>query len=163
VYRVDNDCSADSRGIGGYYDLVMAPENNLLPLTPSVDISDEQPRTVDMLTEEGIRMLNALGSETARKILAVLREEPATTSDVADQVGMTVQTVHYHMEQFKDAGLIRVVSTHYSSRGSEMDVHAIDGTPLILVCGDMAQITSAGDSVDSFSDERSQDETVTSG
>jgi DNA-binding transcriptional ArsR family regulator len=130
----------------------MSSESNLLPLTPSVEITDEQPRTVDMLAEDGTRMLDALGSETARTILAVLREEPATTSDIADQIGTTLQNVHYHMDQLKDAGLVRVVSTHYSSRGTEMDVYAIDGAPLILLCGDKDQINSVGGAPDSLPD-----------
>jgi DNA-binding transcriptional ArsR family regulator len=140
----------------------MSSESNLLPLTPSVEITDEQPRIVDMLTEEGTRMLDVLGSETARTILAVLREEPATTSDITDQVGTTLQNVHYHMGQLKDAGLVRVVSTHYSSRGTEMDVYAVDGAPLMLVCGDRGQIAPVGDAADSLPDEQSLAGTVNS-
>jgi len=140
----------------------MSSESNLLPLTPSVEVTDEQARTVDMLGEEGTRMLDALGSDTARSILAVLREEPATTSDVASQVGTTLQNVHYHMEQLQDAGLVRIVSTHYSSRGAEMDVYAVDGAPLMLVCGDREQINSVHDATERLPDDQRQAATVKS-
>jgi DNA-binding transcriptional ArsR family regulator len=123
-------------------------------LTPPVDVTDDQPRTVDMLADEGTRMLDTLQSDTARTILATLREEPATTSSVADQVETTLQNVHYHMEQLEAAGLVRAVSTHYSSRGVEMDVFAVDGAPLMLVCGDDEQITAIDAAADSRRDDQ---------
>lgn len=114
----------------------MSSTNSIFPLTPSVDTEDGDARTVDLLSDDGGRMLDALGSATARTILAALEEEPATTSDVAEAVDSTLQNVHYHVERLADAGLIKVVGTHYSSRGAEMDVYAVDGAPLMLVCGD---------------------------
>lgn len=126
----------------------MSSEGNPLPLTTSVEITDEQPRTVDMLADEGERILDVLGSDTARTILTALREEPATISDIAERVGTTLQNAHYHIERFHDAGLVRVVSTQYSSRGSEMNVYAVDGAPLMLVCMNNEQISPVTTSVD---------------
>lgn len=130
----------------------MSSTNSIFPLTPAVDTEDDQARTVDLFSEDGGRMLDALGSDTARTILATLEDEPATTSDVAETVDSTLQNVHYHVERLADAGLVRVVDTHYSSRGAEMDVYAVDGAPLMLVCGDDEAAATVEEAADSLGD-----------
>lgn len=118
----------------------MSSKRNLLPLTPPVEVSDEQPRRVNMLADEGTQMLDALGSDTARAILTALCEEPATTSEISERIGTSIQNVHHHLGQLQNADLVRVVTTHYSSRGLEMDVYAVKGAPLMLVCGNQEGI-----------------------
>lgn len=130
----------------------MSSTNSIFPLTPAVDTEDDQARSVDLFSEEGGRMLDALGSDTARTILAALAEEPATTSDIAETVDSTLQNVHYHVERLVDAGLVRVVDTHYSSRGAEMDVYAVDGAPLMLVGGEGDTDATVEEAADSLGD-----------
>jgi DNA-binding transcriptional ArsR family regulator len=114
----------------------MASQQSVFPLTATLTDPDQEARTVDLFTEEGGRMLDALGSEMAREILSELAEEPGTTSDVADRIDTSVQNAHYHIERLDEADLVRSVGTYYSSRGSEMTVYAPAHDPLVLVGGD---------------------------
>jgi DNA-binding transcriptional ArsR family regulator len=114
----------------------MSSQSSVFPLTPAVDVPETEARTIDLFTEDGRRMLDALGSETARAIVAALSEEPGTTSELADRVGTSLQNAHYHLDRLEDADLVQVVGTHYSVRGSEMDVYAPAYDPLVLVGGE---------------------------
>jgi DNA-binding transcriptional ArsR family regulator len=114
----------------------MSSQSSVFPLTPSVDAPEPESRTVDLFTEDGRRMLDALGSETARAIVSALAEEPGTTSELADRVGTSLQNAHYHLDRLEDADLVQVAGTHYSTRGSEMDVYAPAYDPLVLVGGE---------------------------
>ncbi|MEF8869559.1 MAG: helix-turn-helix domain-containing protein, partial [Haloarculaceae archaeon] len=70
------------------------------------------------------RTAAALGSRTAQSILAELGGDPATTSEVADRAGTSVQNAGYHLSKLRSAGLVTVVGTRYSEKGAEMDVYA---------------------------------------
>lgn len=108
----------------------------MLPLTPTPDVPDRDARTVDLFTEQGQRVLDALGSEAARTLVAELEEKPDTTSGLAERTDMTLQNVAYHLERLEAVDLVEAVDTHYSSRGREMDVYALVHAPLVLVGGD---------------------------
>jgi DNA-binding transcriptional ArsR family regulator len=68
-------------------------------------------------------------------VLAALYEEPTVASALADRVGTSAQNVHYHLTNLRDADLVEVVDTWYSSKGVEMDVYAPAGDPLVLAAG----------------------------
>jgi DNA-binding transcriptional ArsR family regulator len=114
----------------------MASKQSVFPLTATLEEPEQESKTVDLFTEEGGRMLDALGSDMAREILSALAEEPGTTSALADRIDTSVQNAHYHLERLEEVGLVRSVGTHYSSRGSEMTVYAPSHEPLVLVGGD---------------------------
>lgn len=107
-------------------------QSSVFPLTASMDLDDD-PRTVDLFSEEADRMIDALGSDTARTILGAVSDEPMTKSEIADRIDTSVQNAHYHLNRLHEAGLVRIAGTRYSSRGTEMDVYAVDGSPLVLV------------------------------
>jgi len=120
----------------------MASQNSVFPLTQDVELPDRESRTVALFTDEGSEILDALGSETARAILEALSEETGTTSELAERLDTTIQTIHYHLQRLEDAGLVRVVDTHYSARGCEMDVFAPANDPLVLVDAEEPDIDS---------------------
>lgn len=78
----------------------------------------------------------ALTSETARALLAELYDEPAAASELAERVDTSLQNTHYHIEKLQSADLVDVVETCYSSKGTEMDIYAPTGDPLLLVVGE---------------------------
>jgi len=86
------------------------------------------------LPEAG-EMIAALTADTARALLARTQEEPATASDLADAVGTSLQNTQYHLERLREAGLVEVVDTWYSERGTEMSVYAAANDPLVIVAG----------------------------
>lgn len=95
-----------------------------LPLRPSIDHTPRSVSVIDLAAEESGPIVEALGSTTARSILTALADDPATVTDLADTVGTSVQNVQYHVAKLRDAGLITVVGTWYSSKGKEMRVYA---------------------------------------
>lgn len=96
---------------------------------------DGPPRFVDIDDDEAGEVFAALSSETARSILTALYAEPTTASDLAEQVGTSLQNARYHLDKLQAAGLIEQVDTWYSSRGTEMTVYAPSNEPLVVAAG----------------------------
>jgi DNA-binding transcriptional ArsR family regulator len=110
--------------------------SRLLPFRPSINIGDDRaPRLVDVDDEVADEVFMALSSGTARKILATLYDEPHTTSELADAVDTSVQNASYHLDKLSDAGLVEVVDTWYSERGTEMKVYAPRDESLVVFAG----------------------------
>lgn len=109
---------------------------SVFPIRPQLDVEEQEAKTVRLLSEEGIRIIEALGCDTARNILTEIRKKPAAKSDIAENLNLSLQTVKYHMDRLHEAGVIRVAGTHYSVNGKEMDIYTTDGHPLILVSED---------------------------
>ncbi|WP_436909129.1 ArsR/SmtB family transcription factor [Halosimplex marinum] len=109
--------------------------SHLLPREPPVDGS-AGPEVVAIGDEESGAVFSALSADRARSILSELYREPATQSELADRVDTSLQNVDYHLGNLVDAGLVAVVGQWYSEKGTEMDVYAPDGDPLVLIAGD---------------------------
>lgn len=112
--------------------------SRILPFKSEVEVSRDSPRVISLEGEESEAVFSALASDTARAIYRSLYEDPATASDVAEEIDTSVQNVRYHLEKLEDAGLIDEVDTWYSSRGNEMSVYAAVNEALI-VAGDRHQ------------------------
>lgn len=109
--------------------------SRLLPSLPDPTPDDRDPRIVGVDDEEADELLSALGSETARNVLSTLHEEPATTSEIADEIDTSLQNVQYHLGRLSEAELVDVVGTTYSEKGREMNVYAPTDEPLVLFAG----------------------------
>lgn len=108
---------------------------SLLPSTPDVS-ADGEPRVVGVDSEDADELLAALSSDTARRIVAELHENPAPPSKIADRVDSSLQNVQYHLGRLDDAGVVEVVGTAYSEKGREMDVYAPADQPLVIVAAE---------------------------
>jgi DNA-binding transcriptional ArsR family regulator len=91
---------------------------------------DRDNRTLSI--EEAGPVLDTLSSSTAQSIVVELAEEPATPSEVVDRVGTSIQNVSYHLSQLEEAGLVTVVGTRYSEKGTEMKLYATQFTSLVI-------------------------------
>lgn len=85
---------------------------------------DPERATVSVSLADGDDVLDALASETARRVLLLLGESPRTTSELADEAGLSIQATTYHLDRLHATGLIKVVGTKYSSKARAMDVYA---------------------------------------
>lgn len=94
-----------------------------LPRRPPIDHTPRARAVADLAAEDTPAVLEALGTETARAILQAL-EEPATTSEVAEVVGTSIQNAGYHLDKLREAGLVTEVGTWYSAKGRPMTVYA---------------------------------------
>ena len=99
------------------------------------DPDPDEPRVLDIEGADAERTFDALGSETARDILAAAYDEPRTPPELRDAVGTSLQNVHYHLERLEDADLIEPAGTGYSEKGTEMTVYAPCNEALVLFAG----------------------------
>jgi len=107
----------------------------LLPFKSEPTRSPDEPRVLDLDDEATEEALSALSSDTARKILAALYEEPKTPPEIRDEVGTSLQNVHYHVERLEDAELIQPAGEGYSEKGTEMTIYAPASEALVLFAG----------------------------
>lgn len=112
--------------------------SRLLPYRPPVEPPDGDPTVIGLGDRDADEAFAVLSSTTARSILARLYERPATQSDLADDIGTSLQNVDYHLHNLEDAGLVEVVGEWYSEKGTAMNVYAPSGDPLVLMAGDAA-------------------------
>lgn len=103
-----------------------------LPYRPPVESVDCGTRVVELGTEEMGTLCGVLSSETARALLAAIDEEPQTASDAAERVDTSIQNALYHLRRLREADLVTVVDTWYSSRGTEMKVYDSAQSRLVL-------------------------------
>ncbi len=111
---------------------------SLLPSTPDIT-HDGEPRVVGLGSEEADDLIAALSSETARRVLSELHEQPAPPGELADRVDTSLQNVQYHLGRLEDAGAIEVVGTAYSAKGREMSVYGPADSPLVIFAGEEAR------------------------
>jgi DNA-binding transcriptional ArsR family regulator len=104
---------------------------------------DAEPRVLSLTDDSAGEVLSAFQSATARAILLTLHDEPQTASALADQVETSLQNVQYHLSRMVEAGLVTVVDTWFSSRGTEMSVYAPADDPLVLVVGEDGEAATA--------------------
>lgn len=109
-----------------------------MSLLPSRDpaVPDADPRVIGVDSEDADDVLAALSSDTARKLLAELHDEPAPPGELADRVDTSLQNAQYHLNKLENAGAIEIVDTAYSEKGREMDVYAPANQPLVICAGD---------------------------
>lgn len=115
----------------------------LLPHRPPVDEPERDTRVVTLGSGEAAEVCRLLRTETATAILARVGRSPAPASDVADDLDTSLQNVDYHLARLEDAGLVRVVGTWVSSRGTEMSVYAPTHRRIVVEAAPDAESTAA--------------------
>jgi DNA-binding transcriptional ArsR family regulator len=65
----------------------------------------------DILVVWETEQLRALADDVRLRIVAILRERAATTTELAEQVGLAKGTVAHHLKVLESAGLVKVVRT----------------------------------------------------
>jgi DNA-binding transcriptional ArsR family regulator len=110
--------------------------SGLLPTGTDASTEQEgQLRTLWLDSEDAGELLSSLSSETARRVLTTLHDEPATASEVADRVDTSLQNARHHLTNLEEAGLVRVADTRYSQKGREMNVYAPAEDPTVVFVG----------------------------
>jgi DNA-binding transcriptional ArsR family regulator len=65
----------------------------------------------DILVVTETEQLRALADDVRHRIVALLRERAASTTELAEAVGLAKGTVAHHLKVLETAGLVRVVRT----------------------------------------------------
>ncbi|MFC5365852.1 ArsR/SmtB family transcription factor [Salinirubrum litoreum] len=109
---------------------------DLLPSQPDTSAADEaEPRVIGVDSDDADDLLSALSSNTARKLLSALHEDPDTPSSLAERLDTSLQNVQYHLGKLESANVVRVIDTVYSEKGREMKVYAPTDRPLVVFAG----------------------------
>ncbi|PSQ19989.1 ArsR family transcriptional regulator [Halobacteriales archaeon QS_9_67_17] len=109
---------------------------SLLP--SSDDVTGEQEGEIQVLginEDDSANVFEALSSDTARRVLTAIYNEPAPPSGLADRLDMSLQNVSYHLDNLEEAGVVRVADTRYSEKGREMSVYAPADDPVVVFVG----------------------------
>ena len=109
--------------------------SRLLPFKSEPTQSPEGARVLSLEDEATEEALSALSSDTAREILSLVYEEPRTPPEVRDEIGTSLQNVHYHLENLEEADLIQPAGSGYSEKGTEMTVYAPASEAVVLFAG----------------------------
>lgn len=112
--------------------------SELLPA--QVSKVERSPRSISLHDDGDV--IEALGTETAREILAVLGETPKTASEIATETDVSLQSVAYHLDRLQDVELVDAVGIRYSSKGKEMTVYAAISDPIVFQFGGGTPIQS---------------------
>lgn len=107
----------------------------LLPSRVFADPDPDEPRVLDIEGSDADRTFEALSSDTARRILGAVYDQPRTPTEVHEEVGTSLQNVHYHLDKLESAELIEPAGTGYSEKGNEMTVFAPRSEALVLFAG----------------------------
>jgi predicted transcriptional regulator len=110
---------------------------------------------VDILDDGDV--LDVLATDTARRIILALSDSSGTASDIADDLGASVQNVCYHLDRLQSAGLVEGIGSRYSSKGRKMEIYGLVTNPIVVQFGE----TDSQSNPDEKSE--STDETKTSG
>ncbi|GGN16599.1 ArsR/SmtB family transcription factor [Halarchaeum nitratireducens] len=116
---------------------------SLFPFRTDVEADAGSPRLVGIDEDAADEVFDALGSRTARRILAAIYDDPRPASDLADDVDTSLQNARYHLDNLSDAGLVTVADTWYSERGTEMKVYAPANDAVVVFAGDDGAKTGA--------------------
>ncbi|MEV3932980.1 MULTISPECIES: transcriptional regulator [unclassified Streptomyces] len=90
--------------------------------------TDERPETLHVTTAEQVRAVSSL---TRHRIMAVLRFEPATITQIAGRVGLAKGSSSYHVRLLERAGLVKVVRTR-KVRGVTERYYAMAARSIVL-------------------------------
>ena len=110
------------------------PVDDLIPAEFDCDIDP----TRNAITLRDETVIEAIGSETARSVLAVLQESPQPASEIADALDVSIQVVSYHLDRLESAGLVTTIATVHSEKGKQMNVYAPATNELVIEFGNRA-------------------------
>jgi DNA-binding transcriptional ArsR family regulator len=109
---------------------------SLLPSTDEVPAKQEgEIQVLGVDEEETADVFEALASNTARRMLTAIYDEPAPPSALAERLDMSLQNISYHLDNLEDAGVVEVADTRYSEKGKEMNVYAPADDPVVVFVG----------------------------
>lgn len=97
--------------------------------------SDFNPRVVALDAEPGDEIVSVLSSDTTRRIYRLVEERARTPKAIADELDLSIQNVHYHLQKIQDVGLVKPNGIEYSEKGREMKIYEPVHDELII-CSD---------------------------
>ena len=109
----------------------------LIPSRSSIERDPPEPaQIIDLNGDVADEVFDALSSKTSRQLLAAVYEDPKPASELADAADTSLQNAHYHIENLRDADLIKVIDTVYSAQGNELKIYGPTNRSVVVFTGD---------------------------
>ena len=78
------------------------------------------------------KVSNVISNDSCRKILDYLSNKEATETEIAQNLGIPISTVHYNLQQLMETGLISTDEFHYSKKGKEVKHYKLANKYIII-------------------------------
>jgi DNA-binding transcriptional ArsR family regulator len=75
------------------------------------------------LSEDSRKIARLLSSETSIRILKLLNKKSMSAGNLAEELGVRLNTLKYNLDSLLDAGMIRVRHIKWSRKGREIKVY----------------------------------------
>ncbi|MGB9938980.1 ArsR/SmtB family transcription factor [Methanosarcina sp.] len=83
----------------------------------------EEKLLILQLSEDSRKIARLLSSETSIKILKLLNKESMSAGNLADELGVRLNTLKYNLDSLLEAGMIRIRHVKWSRKGREVKVY----------------------------------------
>jgi len=108
---------------------------SLLPLRGEASTEPDEPQVLGLDGEDADEAFDVLSSSTTREVLSFVYDQPSTPAEIRDEIGTSLQNVHYHIDKLEEADLIEPAGTGYSEKGTEMTIYAPSNEAVVLFAG----------------------------
>ncbi len=96
--------------------------------------------------EKAQKFIRVISNQNACDVLQLLRKAgPLRLSDIAEQLGGSLNATKYHIENLMDAGLVEISNTRYSVKGRKVKIYQMKNQIFIVapMISERKQIISA--------------------
>jgi ArsR family transcriptional regulator, arsenate/arsenite/antimonite-responsive transcriptional repressor len=83
----------------------------------------EEKLLILQLSEDSRKIARLLSSETSIRILKLLNKKSMSAGDLAEELGVRLNTLKYNLDSLLEAGMIRVRRIIWSRKGREIKVY----------------------------------------
>jgi predicted ArsR family transcriptional regulator len=89
---------------------------------------------IDLNESKTKKVAETISSSTSRKILNYLadKDKGETETKIAKELGLALSTVHYHLHNLTEAGLVVSDEFHYSKKGREVSHYKLANKYIII-------------------------------
>ncbi|AAM32788.1 ArsR/SmtB family transcription factor [Methanosarcina mazei] len=95
----------------------------------------EEKLLILQLSDDSRKISRILSNEISIRILKLLDRKSMSASDIADELGVRLNTLKYNLDSLLEIELIRVRQVKWSRKGREIKVYETVGKTIILLSG----------------------------
>jgi predicted ArsR family transcriptional regulator len=93
----------------------------------------EEKLLILQLSEDSRKIARLLSSETSIRILKLLNKKSMSAGDLADELGVRLNTLKYNLDSLLEAGMIRVRHIIWSRKGREIKVYEAEEKVIVFL------------------------------
>jgi len=93
---------------------------------------DETFMLISLEDNKAKKLAQAISSDTSRIILDALTSKDHTETELSNQLGLPISTVHYNLKQLTESGLVVSKEFHYSEKGKEVNHYSLANKFIII-------------------------------